>query len=362
MYSIEHLIPLHRELGGLSSKVVHIAGSKGKGTTAFLLAKLLESEGFKVGLFSSPSIVEERERIRINGEMIPEKRMNTIFAQIESLAKETAVKVSEFERITLTGLKYFNEEACDYVVLEVGLGGDLDATNVIFEKSLCILTHIELEHTDILGDSIEAITRTKLGIWRSGLPPLITPANQAPEVFDVIDELEIPVNLAPSEVCGLHHPESVGLAFTAFEELGFQRKAEQLTLLKNSQLPGRMERLNWKQHEFILDGAHTQDSVHYVMQEVHILENESELPLYWAVHFLEGKNPELWKQFPLHETVWIDFEDPRAGRCPEALKSYTLEKYFEELENLEASRVVFMGSFRLLARVKKFIQGESISS
>lgn len=147
---IAKLIPVHLALGGLSAQVVHIAGSKGKGSTTILLARLLQNAGHKVGVFTSPAVLEEREMVQINGEAIS-------FEKLEELKKKVLAvdpSLSEFEVLTLAAFAYFEEEKCSHVVAECGWGGARDATNVLQKKALTILTHTELEHVGVLDDTL----------------------------------------------------------------------------------------------------------------------------------------------------------------------------------------------------------------
>ncbi|MBT5517159.1 bifunctional folylpolyglutamate synthase/dihydrofolate synthase, partial [Candidatus Peregrinibacteria bacterium] len=142
---IDHLAKVHQELGGLKTPVIHIAGSKGKGTTANLLGKILELSGKKVGVFSSPFMYKVEEMAKING--VPMENMQAYVDRVQSVNAD----LSEFEYWTLASLLYFSEQDLDYVILECGWGGLNDATNIISDKVLTILGHIELEHTEVLG-------------------------------------------------------------------------------------------------------------------------------------------------------------------------------------------------------------------
>lgn len=348
--AIEKLIKIHEDLGGLDSPVIHIAGSKGKGTTAMLLSKILRMAGKKVGVFSSPAIFGVEEMIQVNGEKIAPELLKDYMAKVPALRED----LSEFETITLAGLAYFQHEKCDYVVLEAGWGGAKDATNVVAHKALTILTHIELEHTDVLGQTISEITREKLGICKPGVP-LLTVASQVPDVFYEMEALGCEADLAPAMDIGHHHPESVGLAIAAADKLGIKMTDLFLEGLESLQIPGRFEIIEMGKHVVVLDGAHTIDSVNYVREKVLDYAQEHGLAdPFWGIHFLSDKNEEIWKLFPPQRTIWVDLHHPRAGEAPAILPTANVEEIFEQLKFEETPKLlVLVGSFRLVAEAKK---------
>lgn len=142
-------------------KIIHIAGTNGKGTVASTIASALQDNGLKVGLFTSPYITDYREQIQINGAFIPE---NVFSDYVERYSDNDC---TEFELLTAIMYKYFSDEAVDFAVVECGMGGKGDATNVERENVCSVLTSISLDHTDFLGNTIEEITREKEGIVRS---------------------------------------------------------------------------------------------------------------------------------------------------------------------------------------------------
>jgi dihydrofolate synthase/folylpolyglutamate synthase len=155
--------------------VIHVAGTNGKGSVALKIAKSLEFAGHKVGLLISPHIASYRERISINGELISEKDVNKHLQKIFHLCNEHSIKATFFEMTTGLSFSYFAERGVDVVVLETGLGGRLDATNVVTRPRLCIVTSIGLEHTAILGDTVELIAAEKAGIIKKDVPILVGP-------------------------------------------------------------------------------------------------------------------------------------------------------------------------------------------
>lgn len=151
-------------------KTIHVAGTNGKGSVSHLLAAILQQSGYKVGLYTSPHLVDFRERIRINGQMIP-KQYVTDFVERHRTFFEP-LQPSFFELTSSMAFDYFNMEEVDYAIIEVGLGGRLDSTNII-TPILSIVTNISLDHTQFLGDTIEKIAAEKAGIIKKGIPALI---------------------------------------------------------------------------------------------------------------------------------------------------------------------------------------------
>jgi dihydrofolate synthase / folylpolyglutamate synthase len=150
-----------------SFKSIHIVGTNGKGSTALYLANILQAHGIKTGLFTSPHLVNLRERIKINGKMISQKDINSILIRIEQAAKTANIKPSYFENITAAAFLWFKEKEIQVAVLEAGLGGRLDCTKIA-GGSIVALTSIGLDHTEILGGTKEKILREKLGIAKKG--------------------------------------------------------------------------------------------------------------------------------------------------------------------------------------------------
>ena len=180
---LEHTLQLLNEIGNPHNelRLVHIAGTNGKGSTCSLLAKILINHGFKVGLYTSPHLKKFNERIQINDCQIPDEYIATFF-------KENRIKINEieatfFETTTAMAFNYFKDQAVDYAVIETGLGGRLDSTNVIIPK-VCGITSISLDHTEILGDTIEKIAAEKAGIIKQNVP--VFTFEQKPSVLEIL--------------------------------------------------------------------------------------------------------------------------------------------------------------------------------
>jgi dihydrofolate synthase / folylpolyglutamate synthase len=159
---------------------IHIAGTNGKGSTSHMLAAILQKAGYKTGLYTSPHINDFRERIRINGQMIPEQKVTGFTARIKPFIDQ--IEPSFFEITVAMAFEWFAEEAVDIAVIETGLGGRLDSTNIIVPE-VSVITNISYDHMDLLGDTLQKIAFEKAGIIKAGVPVVI--GEEQPEVAEV---------------------------------------------------------------------------------------------------------------------------------------------------------------------------------
>ena len=196
---LEHLGNPERDL-----KLIHIAGTNGKGSTTSMITEILMGEGYKVGMYTSPFIEEFEERIQINRNNIPKESLAILMDEIK-VAVDKVIEAgynhpTEFEIITVLMLLYFKKENIDFGVIEVGLGGTLDSTNVI-KPIIQVITSISFDHTNLLGNTLEKIAREKAGIIKKGIPTVIYP--QQEEVLKVIKnkcfEMESELYIANNE-------------------------------------------------------------------------------------------------------------------------------------------------------------------
>lgn len=281
---------LHR-MGDPHLKVpfIHVAGTNGKGSTTTLIASALTAGGFKTGKFISPYILEFRERMQIDGQMIPEETLAALATRLRPIAEEFKAAgdpVTEFELVTVLGLCWFAEQNCDIAVLEVGLGGRLDATNIIPPPVVAVITRIDYDHTAILGDTLSAIAGEKCGIVKRGSTVISYP-DQAEEALSVIrrrteeenDPLLLPdlsqLTVLSSGLCGsrfcyrgeeysipLPGPHQVLNAVTALEALKalsdtrFAVSPQEIAAgFAAARFPARLELLR-QSPPVLLDGAH----------------------------------------------------------------------------------------------------------
>ena len=191
---LERITELCGALGNPQEKLrfIHVAGTNGKGSTSAMLASILQNAGYRTGLYTSPYIRTFCERIRINGENIPQNVLANLTERIRPIADAMADKPTEFELITALAFAYFAEQNCDVVVLEVGLGGRLDSTNVIENTALSIITGIDFDHTALLGNTIEEIAKEKAGIIKTGRPILF--GGGEGEAYDTVSGVALAKN------------------------------------------------------------------------------------------------------------------------------------------------------------------------
>ena len=195
----EHFGHPHRRF-----KTIHVAGTNGKGSCSHTLAAILQSAGYKVGLYTSPHLVDFRERIRVNGEMIPRQRVIDFVEQHRSFFEP--LHPSFFELTTAMAFNYFAEQQVDVAVIEVGLGGRLDCTNII-RPDLCVITNISFDHIQFLGDTLAKIAAEKAGIIKPGIPVVIgeTTPETKPVFMETAQKQGAPIHFAEEEQLVVSH-------------------------------------------------------------------------------------------------------------------------------------------------------------
>lgn len=159
-------------------RYVHIAGTNGKGSVAAFIANILQKAGFKTGLTISPYVLDFRERFQIDGQMIPPETLERLAAKVRAAAETLAETTVQFEAVTALALCWFDEEHCDVAVLETGLGGRFDATNAVENTLVAAITRIDLDHTELLGDTAEKIAAEKAGIVKPGCIAVTYPVQE----------------------------------------------------------------------------------------------------------------------------------------------------------------------------------------
>ncbi len=242
--------------------IVHVAGTNGKGSVSAMADAMLRAAGRKCGLYTSPHLVDFRERIRVNGVKISPDAVATGLTALRALSAEWEHSPTFFEIATALALWHFAESGCDCVVLETGMGGRLDATNAV-RPVVSVLTPIALDHTEWLGKTIREVAGEKAGIIKSGVP--VVSAAQLPEAGDVIRTraaaLEAPLafvsqpfRAGPIALRGEHQRENAALAIAALEAAGLPvSPANILAGLRGVKWPGRFQLAG---DRFVLDGGH----------------------------------------------------------------------------------------------------------
>jgi dihydrofolate synthase/folylpolyglutamate synthase len=256
-------------------RFIHVAGTNGKGSTCAMLESIYRAVGLRVGLFTSPHLVSFRERIQVNRQMISEGDVARLVTEIQQLLKTFPADQhpTMFEFVTVLALNYFAEQQCDLVIWETGLGGRLDATNIVTPLA-SVITNIALDHQQWLGDTLEKIAAEKAGIIKPGVP-VITAASQM-EVLRVIAEVAreksagfIPVTAAfnltkaswlpalplPGEHQGMNGALAV-ITVTALRKQIPASESEIRQGLADVNWPGRLQLIDRGAQKFLLDGAH----------------------------------------------------------------------------------------------------------
>lgn len=245
--------------------VVHVAGTNGKGSTCVMIEALARAQGYVTGLFTSPHLVEFSERIRVNGRMIPPEALAEEIFFLKQLAEAWEQPPTFFELALAIALRHFRKSGVNFIILETGLGGRLDATNAV-PKDIAVLAPIGLDHQQYLGDTLAQIAAEKAAIIAPGKPAVT--AVQHPEAMAVIEQTardrHSPLTAArmngetprPS-LPGIHQRENAALAVEAMRQLrSLPSPPEAAAALANVQWPGRFERLETPR--LVLDGAHNE--------------------------------------------------------------------------------------------------------
>ena len=245
---LERIRILMNGLGNVQNKLkfVHLAGTNGKGSTSCMLSNILMQAGYKTGLFVSPFIIRFNERMQINGQHIPDEKLAEIVERVSKVADTMEAPLTEFELITATAFVWFAEEQCDNVVLETGLGGRLDATNLIETQECAVITNIGIDHTDYLGNTLAEIAYEKACIMKGNRPVVAYASDR--EALDVI------VSYAVSH----NNPISV-TNFDAIEPV-------------SADLRGQSFRYEGKEYTIRLLGAHQQRNAALVLETVKVLQ------------------------------------------------------------------------------------------
>ena len=263
-------------------KSIHVGGTNGKGSVTHMLASILQESGYKVGLYTSPHLVDYRERIRINGELIPEQYVTDFIEDQKDVLDQGGF--SFFEMSVGLAFSYFASQSVDIAVVEVGLGGRLDSTNII-QPELSIITNIGYDHTQVLGTTLEAIAREKAGIIKEKTPVVIgefssetlpvfrmaASRNNAPIYF--AENQEFPERTA--QLKGAYQKKNirtVQMAVKILKELGWKITENSLErglqkVITNTGLRGRWEVLQ-KSPKVICDTAHNAEGLRYTMEQL----------------------------------------------------------------------------------------------
>ena len=409
-FGLERMVELLALRGNphLKLKVIHIGGTNGKGSTIAFLKNMLEKLGLRVGVFNSPYLIHYTDQISINGESIPEARLEALMADYQSLLEGGSATnlqgTTEFEIITAIAYDYFASEQVDVAIMEVGMGGLLDSTNVC-QPILTGITTIGLDHVALLGDTLEAIAEQKAGITKQGIP-LVTGriASEALVVIDAIAEGKDAPRLAygadyqvshqesvvtgevfdytsvvrqgrfQTGLLGLHQIENAGMAIalldTFCQEDGRELASNHLLAqaLEETRWPGRLEIVS-RDPLMILDGAHNPHAIKALLATLQerFADYRKEI-LFTCIKTKALEDMlDLLEQIPDTELTLTHFDDSRAtdeSVLKEVAKSRNLsyqdwqdfleQKLTDKKEEKKTVRIV-TGSLYFLSQVRAYL-------
>lgn len=366
---LDNIIHLSSFLGNphKNFKTVHVAGTNGKGSTSHMIASILQEAGYKVGLYTSPHLLDFRERIKINGLEISETEVVNFIDSNKSYLE--AHRLSFFEMTVGLAFSYFSQEKVDIAIIEVGLGGRLDSTNIIHPE-VSVVTNIGLDHTEILGNTLEEIAAEKAGIIKKNTPVVIgefqeetypvfqkTAKNHSAEIVlasNAVVQLE-------TDLKGSYQKNNIKTTYVAVQLLqakGFiiaakHIKSGLLSVISNTGLQGRWQQIH-DAPKVICDTAHNKEGLNYVIAQ---LAKESYKQLHIVLGFVSDKKLEnVLPLFPKNATYYFCKPDIPRGLdekvlFEEALK-YNLkgttylsvkEAYEIALKGAEETDLIFIG-------------------
>lgn len=280
-------------------KSIHVAGTNGKGSSSHMLASVLQEAGYKVGLYTSPHLKDFRERIRINGSKISENAVISFVKDNMSFFKEH--KLSFFEMTVAMAFKYFANEKVDIAIIEVGLGGRLDSTNIITPE-VSLITNIGLDHTDLLGDTLEKIAAEKGGIIKNNIPVVISEHQKetAPIFKEIASFNNAPILFADSilvkayktSLLGNYQQKNIKGVLATLEQLkeftipNSAIEKGLLNVVENTGLMGRWQLLQ-EQPRVICDTAHNKEGLSLTMKQLNVQKYKS---LFIVLGVVKDKN------------------------------------------------------------------------
>ena len=325
-------------------KSIHVAGTNGKGSTSHMLASIFIESGYKVGLYTSPHLIDFRERIRVNGKMIPQP--NVVSFVEKNLVYFQENKISFFEMTVAMAFDYFSNEKVDIAIIETGLGGRLDATNII-DPILSVITNIGLDHQVFLGESIREIAKEKAGIIKRGKPVVIS--EYQPLIHDIFfdrsKELESDLYLAKDSVLKDYSSDLKG----SFQKKNIQGVVKSISVLKeyeisdnniekgllnvvkNTGLRGRWEIINHNP-KTIIDVGHNSEAFQLNIEEI---KKTSFNKLRIVIGFVEGKDyKKILNLFPKDTFFYL---------CqPKIKRALSVKEIFSYCENNGLKSKLFM--------------------
>ena len=295
-------------------KVIHVAGTNGKGSVCAMVSQILISAGYTVGTYTSPELIDIRERFQVNLKKIPKKTFAELISKYHKKAEK--FKCTPFEFLTAIAFEYFKEQKVNYAVVEVGLGGRLDATNIP-KPIVSVITNVDLEHTEILGKTIEAIAREKAGIIKKGVPVVTAAKGKS---LNVIKEVSSKKK-APLIIVRKPYPFELNLngdfqkinAAVAFEVSKILKINENIArdALKKVKWPGVFE-IHKNKFKIILDSAHNPAGIKAIVKEVEKIKHKKLILVFGS---LGTKNYRQMLKYLSKVTDFYIFTKPKSERA-----------------------------------------------
>lgn len=366
-------------------QIIHVAGTNGKGSTCAILERILYSAGYKTGLYTSPHIVEYTERIKINGIEISKANFHDYIFEINNLSKLYDIYLTEFELLTCCAYKYFADKEVDICVIETGLGGRLDATNVVSKNVLSVITSLSLDHVDRLGDTVEKIAYEKTGIIKSDCPVLISRENIGYSVVEncakeknskivlALKNIEMIFENEKSFVIynenkyefsmlGLWQKENLDLVFGVVDYLksiGYEISENALKkALRTVNWPCRMQYVS--KYNLLVDGTHNPDGARVLRQSLdYYFPDKKRVWIYGSITTKDYKKVMEILFRKEDEVYFYDFDYPSAVSFADLskYKKDACQINLKEIEYLIAENksalIVVSGSFYMIGQMLK---------
>lgn len=390
---LENIKTLCKEMGEPQKdyKVIHVAGTNGKGSTSTTIETILLEAGYRVGKYTSPHILKFNERIRANGQDITDEDIVKYYQLVKDIVAKTGLRPTFFEMTTAMMFKYFSDLKLDYVVLETGMGGRFDATNVC-EADICVITNVGLDHTEYLGDTIYKIAKEKAGIIKNC--PKVVVADSNPEFLKAISEekaeiinvlekykdarmkldfkgfvtrIEIGEESYDFSLFGDYQFKNFLTAYEVVSELGIDREIIKKAC-KKVVWQCRFERY-FEKPLVILDGAHNEDGMRELCKIIEQGYRSDEVVIITSI--LKDKDVKhmlkLMRKIS-DNIVFTSLEDNPRGTTGEkileqledkrgCLVENDMKKAYEIAKNLNKKIIVVCGSFYTLSKFKEEIDG-----
>jgi dihydrofolate synthase / folylpolyglutamate synthase len=283
-----HLLKEFLAYPAYQTTVIHVAGTNGKGSTCAMIDSVARACGKRTGLFTSPHLIDYRERIKVSGREIPEENCASLLTALREVCGQMETHPTFFEITLALAMRWFKTSECELIILETGMGGKLDATTAV-PADICVITPIGLDHTQWLGDTLEKIAAEKAGILVHGKPVISAP--QPPEVRSLLEkeanELRAPIEFAdqpllgyPMSLAGTHQQWNAAVAVATLHRAGLALTSDSVRYgLANVAWPGRFEVIR---PDVVLDGAHNPHSAKILAETWHACYPEKKAALVFS--------------------------------------------------------------------------------